>query len=347
MSSTYVVGKAAAACVDERGTVYFLLHEKSYESNVHPQNPRWSVRHFGTYDSCIARMIKVSSAIEGGCLRGDARSPSAFIGQWREKFEQPMSLRKTIVTQKFGPGFYDLPLEHVDAVNALLQVHGFPKIVDNHLSIDMEADGALALLAELVDGRFNGIYPWRVFDKFGPFGTPSVGIGIPIPPATKVALPHQVFSLGKEHPGLDDALVICGPEGIRMTGWSYSTVASFIEREAVELERRVPGTAEPAISAFRKILKAKRPLPSTYNVLVKNPEDEGGERYYRDCFGRLCEELQIQAGPLVFINPAKLTPAAVRELRYLGDRFVSFSDGGQRVGAEGGEQLDLLSECQS
>jgi hypothetical protein len=347
MSSTYVVGKAAAACVDERGTVYFLLHEKSYESNVHPQNPRWSVRHFGTYDSCIARMIKVSSAIEGGCLRGDARSPSAFIKHWRDKFEQPMRLRKTVITQKFGSGFYDLPLEHVDAVNALLQVHGFAKVADNRLSIDMESDGALALLAEMVDGRFSGIYPWRLFDKFGPFGEPSVGIGAPIPPAVKANMPHQVFTLGKEHPGLDDTHVISGPEGIRMTGWSYSTMASFIEREVVEMERRVPGSAEPAIAAFRKILKAKRPLPATYNVLVKSPEEEGGDRYYRDCFGRLCEELQIQAGPLVFITPAKLTPAAVRELGYLGDRFVSFSDVGQRLVAGGGQQLDLLSECQS
>lgn len=347
MSSTYVVGKAAAACVDERGTVYFLLHEKTYESNVHPQNPHWSVRHFGTYDSCIARMIKVSSAIEGGCLRGDARTPSAFIKHWRDKFEQPLRLRKTVITQKFGAGFYDLPLEHVDAVNALLQLHGFAKIADNRLSIDMEADGALALLAELVDGRFSGIYPWRLFDKFGPFGEASVGIGAPIPPAVKVNLPHQVFTLGKEHPGLDDLHVISGPQGIRMTGWGYSTMASFIEREVVELERRAPGSAEPAIAAFRKILKAKRPLPASYSVLVKCPEEEGRDRYYRDCFDRLCAELQIQAGPLLFINPAKLTPASVRELGYLGDRFVSFRNGEEKAAAETGQQLDLLSDLQA
>lgn len=347
MSSTYVVGKAAAACVDERGTVYYLLHEKSYESNVHPQYPRWSVRHFGTYDSCIARMIKVSSAIEGGCLRGDARSPSAFIKHWRDKFEQPMRLRKTVITQKFGPGFYDLPLEHVDAVNVLLQVHGFPKIVDNRLSIDMEADGALALLAELVDGRFNGVYPWRLFDKFGPFGEPSVGIGFPVPPAVKVNIPHMVFTLGKEHPGLDDTHLISGPEGIRMTGWAYSTMASFIEREVVEMERRTPGSAEPAIAAFRKILKAKAPLPATYTILVRSPGPEGVDRYYRDCFDRLCAELHVQAGPLLFINPAKLTPAAVRELSYLGDRFISFRDAEQRPVAEIGQQLDLLSDLQA
>lgn len=115
MSSTYVVGKQAAACADENGVLFYLLSEQSYESNVHSRIPHWSARFFGRYEDCIARVIRWSSDIEGGMLRGEAKTSTAYIKQWRERLAAPVRLEKTILSADFcgqlHPGSLGYPNE--------------------------------------------------------------------------------------------------------------------------------------------------------------------------------------------------------------------------------------------
>ncbi|ABM97090.1 hypothetical protein [Methylibium petroleiphilum] len=340
MSSTYVVGKAAAACVDEKGTVFFLLSEQSYESNVHPRTPRWCTTFFGTYEACIARMIRSAGAIEGGSLRGDARTPSAWIKHWREHLANPVRLEKGLVEGEFGPGLYKLPEAHRDAVNALLASYGFPAAEGPKLTIDMNADGALRLLADLTDGRFEGFYAWRFFSNAVYRSIPFPEIGTPIPAPAKVSLDVQVYTLpGASTCGTEQEHVIVGRDGARLTGWEYSTVGSFVSNEVIELEMATPGSAEPALREFRKVLKSKTVLPASTRVTLVRPPEE--ERYHRGKFDELCTALGLPALGNVDVKLGDLNDSQLYGLRHLGNEYVRFHVDQAANSQNETEQLDL------
>ncbi|MBG6083055.1 hypothetical protein [Rubrivivax gelatinosus] len=339
MSSTYVVGKAVSACVDERGTVFFLLMEKTYESNCYPQVPRWGVRFFGAYEACLARIIGGGGSVEGGSCKGDATTATAWIRQWREQLANPGTLSKQVITAEIGGGLYKLPEEHRQAANKLLLSRGFAAVENDRLTIDMTADGALQLLADLTDGRFEGFYPWRFFRNNGPSSEPCPGLGVPVPAAAKAKLDVSVYTLGSEREGWDEQHVIAGPAGLRITGWDYSTVASFIDNEAIAMEMAQPGSAEPAITAFRKVLKAKQKLPGQTRVTVQQPDAR--ERWHRSCFEQLCELTgKPQTESLVF-SPADLVGDAIRMVAHLGDRYVRFELPSNVTLAARAEQLEM------
>lgn len=339
MSSTYVVGKAAAACVDEKGTVFFLLSEQSYESNLHPQTPHWCTMFFGTYEACIARMIRSASSVEGGSLRGDARTPSAWIKHWRERLANPVRLEKRVVEAEFGSSLYKLPEMHRAAANALFASRGFPAAEGPKLSIDMNADGALRLLADLTDGRFEGFYAWRFFQHAEYLSVPFPEIGTPIPAPAKVSLDVQVYTLPGAPAGTEQEHVIVGVDGARLTGGEYSTVGSFVRNEAVLLEMATPGSAEPALREFRKVLKAKTVLPASTRVTLVRPPEE--ERYHRGKFDALCTALGLPALAEVDVKLDSLNDSQLYELRRLGNEYVRFHVS-QSVQPQGEtKQLDL------
>lgn len=342
MSATYVIGKFAAACVDERGTVFYQLQELSYESNVSPRSPRWSVTFFGTYEACIARMIWGSGSVEGGSLKGDAKTPSAFITQWRKKLASPGKLSKRVITVEFGKSLYKLPEEHRLAISELLLSRGFPAVENNKLVIDMNADGALQLLADLCDGRFEGVYAWRLFEfKPSPeHAEPAPELGTPVPDPVRVDLDVTVYTLGSEREGFDEQNLIAGPEGVRMSGWDYSTVDSFISREVLDMERQRPGAAEPAIAAFRKLMKVKSRLPEATRIHVKRPAKQ--DDWETGKFVQLCEELKVPAADVVTLSPSQVSGDVVRLLTTLGNKLVQFEiPGGPAQAAS--EQLALAA----
>lgn len=321
MSSTYVVGKSAAACVDEKGTVFFLLAEQSYESNVHPRTPHWCNTFFGTYETCMARMIRSAGSIEGGSLRGDARTPSAWIKQWREELANPVRLDKSVVEAEFGSGLYGLPEQHRAAVNVLLASYGFSAADGPKLSIDMNSDGALRLLADLTDGRFEGFYAWRLFRNSVYYSAPFPELGTPIPPPAKVALDVHVYTLpGASTCKTEQEHVIVGRDGVRLTGWEYSTVDSFVSNEVVELERAHPGSAETAVREFRKVLKVKTVLPGSTRVTLVRPPEE--ERYRLGKFVSMCASLGLPALADVDVKLGDLDDRQLYELRHMGNDYI-------------------------
>ena len=344
MSSTFVIGKSAAACVDEHGKVFYLLQEKCYESNVWPRRPKWSVTFFGPYEECMARVIWGCGSVEGGSLKGDARTPSAFIKQWREQLAAPVRLAKQVISVEFGTTLYKLPEQHKQAVSDLLQSRGFPAIEGSRLTIDMNADGALQLLADLSDGRFDGFYAWRLFGDVKPipeYASPAPEFGTPVPEPAKVQLDVSVYTLGSEREGWDEQLLITGPKGSRLTGWPYSTVDSFISNEALGIERLQSGSAEPAIAAFRKLLRARTFLPSGTRIVVKRPPKDD-DAWQSEKFAELCAAAQKLESDVVVLSPGDVVGGVLRLITNLGNSFVTFEVPG--LGTETVEQqLELAA----
>lgn len=326
MSSTYVIAKRAAACVDESGILYYLLSEESYESNVYPRTPKWTTRFFGRYEDCIARIIDGSSSIEGGSLKGEARSSTAYIKQWRDRLANPVRLELENLVVHFSGGIYGLPQDALEPVSRLAAKHGQPAPEGGALKVDMERNGALAFLAELFDGTIEGMFTWRFFRK-ADFGTvPVPGLGTPVPKAVAANLDgFEVFKI-KSITSSDHDHFINAKGAVRSTGWAYSTMGSFICNEAAAAERAMPGSAEPMIHAFRKLVAEAKDLPALTRITITMPQGhDDSDEYQARKLREFCSAMALPIAPTVEFTYQDMVKAdIVGDLRYLSNEFLSF-----------------------
>lgn len=346
MSSTYVIGKRAAACQAEDGTVFYMLSELSYESNLSPREPKWCVRFFGTYDDCIRTIIWFSSAVEGGCTRGSARTPTAYIKQWRSELANPVALRRGKVSVSFGRAFYDIPEASREQVAAIFELHGYNKPAEV-LELDMGAPGSLDLLAALVKGRINGVPSWRLLEHNLGYGTPAPGLGRPTPAATKRELTSvQVFRFTDPGEGSSETEYLTVLHGsAATTGWSYRTVKEFLTGAVADAEVATPGAAEPMIAAFRRLIEKALLLPDNTCVEVRRAADGfDGARWHQENFDLIRTALGSTADGIVVTTMGEVRKAKVsKELSYLPPELVHFKIEAVSADWSRGAQLDLLA----
>lgn len=337
MGSTYVTGKSAAACMDEDGRVFYRLAERSHESNVFPQCPQWGAVFFGTYEQCMDYVIRAASAVEGGCLKGDARTPTAWIKQWRDQLAHPIQLEKGVLEANFGEGIYELPQGHRERVIAQFESFDLSPITGIRLLLDLNAHGALQALSQLFAQRLEGIHAWRFWRYASSYGVPCVDLGRPAAVQGKIALDVQVFKLPV--PSLCDSEfdhAIVTPTGTRMTGWAYSTMQAFISEDAAALERNFPGSAETAIRAFRKQVESAPVLPAQARLRVKRPSQEYS--YVVGRFNALCAGLGLEEAGEVNFAIGDLTAELQQIVHNLANsRLVEFELQTSQ------KQLDLLA----
>ena len=341
MSTTHVIGKRAAVCTDESGVRYFLLSEQSYESNVWPRTPRWSARFFGTFEDCMRRIVNWSGCCEGGSLSGTARTPGAYIKQWREALAAPVELAKSVRTARIGTGLYEVPEALREAFNQVFRRHGFSEPVGNEMRIDMNAAGALALIAELTSGSVDGLYIWRLMDAGTSYMMPRPELGVAVPARTKAPMPDvQVFTFGAERQGMDPEHLLVVDGRATMTGWAYSTVGAFLSNCVADAEAKTPGVAEQMLSAFRKIMGAAPALAGSVTVTIRKPaEDAEGARWHLEKFEQIRSATGHVDGPTLTVSMRELYTANIAHvLRYLPDSLVDFD-----VASKAATQLELLA----
>lgn len=336
MSSTYVVGKQAAACVDENGVLFYLLSEQSYESNVQPRIPHWSARFFGRYEDCISRVIRWSSDIEGGMLRGEAKTSTAYIKQWRERLAAPVRLEKTILSADFRGGVYGLPEASREPAMALATQFGIDAVNSSTFTIDLERPRSLAFLSMLLSGDIEGMLAWRFFRHPNIHAQPAPGLGTPVPKAVPADLDGvTVYRIAAASPGGDDNFLISRNGDIRGTGWDYSTMQSFITSDAVAAETLNPGSAEGSIRAFRKIVHGSLALPAGTQISIRKPQgDAANERWALARFERLCTKLGVSQVQTVDVTACDVTKAAAwSDLLDVAHNLVSYRIDAQAAAA--------------
>lgn len=331
MASTYIEACQAFACQDHTGKIFFLLRERTYESNLYPHTPRWGNWVFGSYATCMRNIIRSASLFEGGTNKGCASSPSAFIKQWREKLANPGVLNNSLLTTKFSESLVGLPLPMKEWAHVLCKKYNLPEsaIQNDKLTLDTSMEGACSFLEELLeaDGK-PGFGAWRMNGWDTSFSASKAAV--PVPDPMNIPLNIKVFWLPEAYdtPSEQRSHLIVTPEGIRSTRWEYSTIESFIQNEVVALERAYPGSAAPAIRQFRKILKQKCELPKDYVAHITKPAVTS--RSYSD-YARLIEWSQTQDASTPGSNQSSFylnlhldNRGLTREMLYLLEKLISY-----------------------
>lgn len=337
MGSTYSVGKKAAAIVGPDGTIFYVLFEQTYESNVHPHNPHWCAIGFGTAADCMARIVKGSSACEGGALkgRGGNITPSIYIRQWREALANPVEFSGNEVTGEFGDGVYKIENEKREAVAAILARHGHGGIVGNKVTIDVRQQPQLFVE---IQGEVGMV--WRFIDRNRATAIPASWAAY-APAADKVDVPHvDVFCLSPEKQNWDLEHWIRLDGALEHTGWEYSTIGRLIHRIAIDAERKAPGSAEYAIRKIREFVKNKRQFSMDQRIKVDpgKIKDDWRKPQFRD----LARKLALSEDETIETTFRKARAAGAEyQLCGMPDEAVEFLD--LPGAASSGEQQLLLA----
>ena len=328
MGSTYVIGKLAAVCADTTGRLYWATAEKSYESNVFPHQPRWSVRCFGSYEQCVEDIINCASTVEGGLTKGTARTASAFITQWRKALASPVVLPRPRAELRFGQGFYDISEDHRERLTGLAQrFHSAVHIEQDTLAIDTASDEGMRFAAAATEPAEDGerlLTPWRIWSaaSIERWAPAPAGHAVSTRVLHKVDLAGiHVLRLQSAPSGQDQDHLIVNRGQARNTGWAYSTLESFIRNEVRKAEKERPGVAEAMINAFRPLVDSPHEAPLGTRLLIRRPT----EAWHLKKFAAIAVALGEDSRNTLDTTYGQLKAAGtVHELRYLPETFIDY-----------------------
>lgn len=322
MGSTYSVGKQAAAMVAANGVIFYALLERTFESNVHPQNPSWCAIYFGTAAACMDRVIAHASDCEGGILkeRGGMTTPSAYIKHWREAMANPVTLRKGVATAEFGNGTYKLPEDNRATIEAILAEHGHPGVIGNKVSIDFGAQPEL--LQEIIDAKTS---TWRFLDRSDVISESAKDWAAYSPALCEGVLPEFSVFYVQEKPNRERDYWLQVNDQMFSLGWEYSIIEHLINRYAKASERAIPGSAEAVIKKIRAIVKKAVPFPMEQRVRIDVSKAE--DRYRKSLFEQLATRLGAETTGVIETNIQSLvTSEALYAFKSMTDSMVSFID---------------------
>lgn len=281
MGSTYVVGKMAAVCADSTGQRYWAIAERSYCSNVFPQTPHWEIRCFGSFERCMGSIINTASCVEGGMVKGTARTASAFISQWRKALASPVALPRHSVELQFGRTFSNVSESSREQLVELAAA--FPKgacITKDVITIDTRTDEGLRFAAAATATPEGQEYPlisaWRLWTASSIENWPAAShedatVTRAVTSADLGGV--RVLRMMTAAPGHEQDHLIVSGHVVRNTGWAYSTMGSFIRNEVYKAEMTRPGSAEVMIQKFRKVVEEAPETPEDTVVVVRRPEN--------------------------------------------------------------------------
>lgn len=267
MSSTFTVGKLAAAVPIADGQAYYILFEQTYESNVSPRTPRWSCIYFGTVAGALRQIFGRASSAEGGMLRNraDNLTPESYVASWVKQLAAPVGYCTHGVQLCRGKSFY-APIndENADAARATLEAHDRPDLarkLDELASVELDVYRDAKLLAALVED--GGVSPWRLITGPGrALRIPSERLGYRPPPARNAEVTTPAFrSVDGEH------VLMQRSDGTwYQAGWQGRVVANYIA-DLWELELTEPGAYRRRIQAYRAAVAGAPKIPQARVVV--------------------------------------------------------------------------------
>ena len=346
MGSTYSVGKAAGVIVDpSTGGTYYALFEETFESNVSPRTPRWSAIHFGTERSCIEMIVKVSSACEGGMLKGSRGDilPENYIRQWRHALRDAGRLSRTTISVTVGEGLYQTSRECLPGIRSAAIALGVDlREEEGKLSFELGQGNSLALLERLTSQeeicRFS---IWKVLDRGCiDYSSPAGLYLMPRPAIRQPDVRTKVLRVCAGGNQVEPTYLVNADGSWRMAGWAYSTVGSFVRQETLATELIRPGSAEGMITAFRNLVKHAAVAPDTTQVKL-TADVSGVERWHVSKFEELCERVGLTGKAQAITSLGSIIKAgALHLLSYLPETMVSF-----QIEDERAESEELVPAC--
>lgn len=267
MGSTYSAAKRVEAIRGDDGRYYYALYESTYESNVFPQRPSWSAIYFGPVEACMDRIIRLSTACEGGMLkeRNGNVTPSAYIKHWREAFLTPYPLMARTLTCSIGNSLYRCSEADIRAVADILSRHEI-SVIGQSISFVLPRHAQA-----FYEAVTRGLFPWRFLGSPGLRQTEIDTKAIHAPRKVAAQIPPiPVFSLTLMPFGTIYFYLNSRGNFVR-SGPDYRLIADLIEEVAIPAEVSSPGSAESAIREIRKRLASATQMPPTQVVRIHLP----------------------------------------------------------------------------
>lgn len=322
MGSTITIGKHAAA-LQSNGVTYFLLTEKTYESNVSPKTPHWSAVYFGPLQGALQHIFGHASSTEGGMLRGPTQRmrPENYITAWLRALRNPTLLPDDSIRLDVGeravlsPASLEkaadiLRANGADDIAATISPKGFTNAT---LSIHAQAIAAL-LAANLTN-------TWRLFPNPPVFSNQSAPeLGYNPGPSTKPdpELPNPIVYRLREYG--EELIMKDDKNCLRPSGWTDSVVGEYV-RQIAKLQIEHPGFYKTAIPHYRNILTKAPTIPSQTRALATcNPTDDD---YRISIFVSARKLLGLSAEPTDFEFTLD-NPKAVEAINRLDTNQITF-----------------------
>lgn len=292
MSSTISVGKASAAFRRPDGTVIYTLFEKTYESNVHPHDPRWGCIALGEYADVMRAVFLGAACCEGGSLQGSGRRlilPENYIAAWRRAIAESGDLPDMPITIHVGGCMSPIDKDRLAEAYAALAAIGredvVGKIAEGGAEVRLHQDIDVVLALYGVKKLFA---PWKVLDYNYAYSmpkqeyAPTAVVGKVTAPAATVYRIDDNHLVGKIGSGTWGNL-----------GWAYAAVYTYVMDVVYALEMQQTGCAKRLIADFRGLCKSAGMLPGSTKITVTR--EPGGElsKWYLERPDRLAQKLGL------------------------------------------------------
>lgn len=295
MGST-IITKRLAAVFDNpanRGDHIWTLFEKTYESNVHPHTPHWSVRAIGRIDGALRSIFSGAAACEGGSLRGRSGSisPETHIDRWMAALRHPVvmpdrdiRLTKDDILEALAFPWRQGVEEAWSELGRRVKVLGMESILDAldqgeeiALSLYQDVEAVIAICGESSTQRAL-LSPCQALGGYwAPESASAASIGY-FPAGGEVSAP----TVPRTYRINDFDHLIERDGAWKEAGWAYSIIGQYVSGLFRE-ELRAPGSYRVLIPPYRKALENAPLVPEGTYAIVKLAQcDERQEREVRD-----------------------------------------------------------------
>lgn len=277
MGATVTTGKRVYAYADKAGQPVYVLCEETYEKNVFPHTPRWSVVAFGRIEAVMQRVFSSAAVTCGGMLqgRGGWITPTGYVAAWLKELASPRPFTDRETRLTVSKSFWERNgiVEDEDTENAYTALHaaGYASVVDRLtqkepvvLSYHDDAD-ALCVLATAVP-------PWRfvnnpicAVDTQGDFALGHHPRHAPTPPS--IPLPG-LFRMSQKGDREGPENIVVARNGQPVIGeWEYAVREEWV-KDYARYELSHPGHFQRLYRALVKHLDDLPLLPAETRVQV-------------------------------------------------------------------------------
>jgi len=290
MSHTILTGKHVAAFKRPNGRPVYALFERTHDSNVFPQEPRWRCQALGDYVGVVTAIHNAMLLCESQSLQSRCGPilPENLLKAWYKEMAKPTTLPNLV----FGVGGAgDAVLSSVERKWAVdvLDEEGYhqyaEKLKEGGIKVSMHGDIDVVLL---LFGQYGVIRPWKVLHYEDMLTLPAPGFPVPfaleslVPPA--VAQPtHQVLKVD------DHFVLVKAPEQEwACWDWQYNAVQRFIEQSGLQMELARQCSSIKAIGQFRAACDSAATVPPITEIEIYRPTTGSAEwvvKKFRDITG--------------------------------------------------------------
>lgn len=240
--STTVTLKRMVNTFVVNNTRYYILVEKTYESNVYPHTPRTASYFVGELPLCIQQIFRFAAAVEGGCLNNPPRdmTPERYIKSWINALKNPVPIDTAtpLIMTCWGNEEYEKNLKTTLA----------------RLNLEPVVNSLPALFDPASDGfGFDFCIPHTFSDDGVNIGGSMPDKNLGYKPLKKSA-PFTILRLTAHLPFSHDYYYLdtdANGHGLSKPQWSYAVISDLI-RSIYNVELSYPGVYKTLIPQYRE-----------------------------------------------------------------------------------------------